>query len=299
MNPGPLANQLEEDIGSHADASDADPNQSVRQAFAPGSASARASIVSRSELKTVSIDDVAQSDASPATGANDTIADDANKKYLQALVQAKQFQLLASKQSAIIQLFAHYLDQTNLHAGLVALSEELHQQFSCERVVVGLADRGVVKVACISQQPGFDPRSGEVALLNDVLQEACDQDVQIHFANDTDILRHDLTVVEAHRALLSGIRSAQVCTVPMCYQGKVIGALMLEIHNAEPWSNITLDLFKQIASFSAPLIGLREAGFTYHSLGCIVSVRCSGATQDPGNGRASLCRKAFNYGAIE
>ncbi len=241
------------DDNDHADESAVDQNHGVTQASALDGTTARAKAVSRHGLKMVS------SDVEPGTSTQSSPNNNsADKKLLQAVVQAKQSQLLASRQSAVIQLVAHYLDQSNLQSGLVALSEELHRRFNCERVVIGLSDDNAMKVSCISQQSSFDPQSGEIALLNDALQEACDQDEIIHFSNDIEIVRNDLTLVEAHRAVLSGVRSAQICTIPMCYQGNVIGCLMLEIHNADAWSDLTIELFKQIAGLSAPLIGLRR-----------------------------------------
>jgi len=194
-----------------------------------------------------------------AVASSDNVTARADKNYRQAVVQAKQYQLLASKQSILIQLVAQYLDQTNLDAGLLALTTEIHQQFSCARVVVGLAEAGVVKVVSISQQADFDPRSSEVALIQGAMQEACDQDELVYFSNDPDYVRHELLLVEAHRALVSGVRSAQICTVPMCYQGELIGCLTIEVHDADPWSPLTLDLFKQITRVSAPLVALRRS----------------------------------------
>ncbi len=252
MSLNHLTNHAVDDSG-HAEESAADQNHSVSQDSALDSSTARVSAASRHGLKMVS--SVDEPTTSTQTSSN---ASSADKKLIQAVVQAKQSQLLASRQSAVIELVAHYLDQSNLQSGLVALAEELHQRFNCERVVIGLCDNHSLKVACISQQSSFDPQSGEIALLNDALQEACDQDAVIHFASDMEIGRQDLTLVEAHRAVLSGVRSAQVCTLPMCYQGNVIGGLMLEVHNADAWSDLTIELFKQIAGLSAPLIGLRR-----------------------------------------
>ncbi len=173
--------------------------------------------------------------------------------------RARQYQYLATRQSNLLKLVATFLDQPDLHTGLIALGELLHQQFKCERVVFGLARHGLIEVVSVSQQSSLDTQSSEVQLLRDAMQEACDQDEVIHFVTDMEIGQQNLTIVESHRAVLSGVRSAQICTVPLCFQGKILGAVLLESHRGDAWNRLTLEFHRQIAKTIASMVILRQA----------------------------------------
>ena len=162
--------------------------------------------------------------------------------------------LLIKRQATVLSLLAEFIDQRSLQTGLMALVGELHQRFRCDRVAVGLAGNQEFRVAAISQQASIDARSGETQLLADAMQEACTQDQLLHYPPDDDSLR----IVEAHRSLSSGHRQAQVCTVPLCHQGEVVGALLFEVSSSQRWTSLTLELMQQVADIIAPLIVLRR-----------------------------------------
>lgn len=165
-------------------------------------------------------------------------------------------EVLIQRQATVLRLIAEFIDQRTLTASLTALVGELHQRFYCDRVVVGLFRDGAFTVSAISQQATIDAKSGEVRLLIDAMQEACDQDVMIQFP-DT---HQQLHIVDAHRSLTGGRDHAEVCTIPVCHQGVLIGALLLERTAKELWPPATIELLRQIADISAPLIALRRDG---------------------------------------
>jgi len=175
-----------------------------------------------------------------------------------ALAKALQFQFLAARQAAVLQITARYLDQNNLQKSVAAVCESLHRKFNCTRVVAGLIQGQGIDVVHISQQSSFDARSGEILLLKDAMQEANEQDQIIHFVVGLDASKPELTIVESHRAVLSGVRSAQISTIPLCNQDQIIGTILLEAHEIDTWSPLTIELQKQIAQTLAPLIALQQ-----------------------------------------
>lgn len=164
--------------------------------------------------------------------------------------------LLIKRQATVLGLLAGFIDQRSLQTSLMALVGELHQRFRCDRVAIGLADNQGFRIAAISQQASIDTKSGETRLLADAMQEACAQDLLMHYPLQDDALR----IVAAHRSLCSGRAQAQVCTVPLCHQGEVIGALLFEVSSSQRWTSLTLELMQQIADVIAPLVVLRRAG---------------------------------------
>ena len=163
-------------------------------------------------------------------------------------------ELLVKRQAVVLQTMAEFVDQDSLPASLAALAGELHHRFGCDRVVIGLYHGERLRVASISQQARLDRKSAEAQLLSEAMAEACDQDALIHFPGP----RRQLRIVEAHRTLAINHEDAELCTVPLCHQGTVFGALLFERTSKQPWSRMTLDLFRQIARVAAPMIALRR-----------------------------------------
>ncbi|MEE9335017.1 MAG: efflux RND transporter periplasmic adaptor subunit [Granulosicoccaceae bacterium] len=173
-------------------------------------------------------------------------------------LKAMQYQLLANRQATVLKAVASFLDQENLKTSLMAVCEMLHHTFNCTRVIAGLLNDGGIEVVHISQQSSFDSRSGEVRLLKDAMAEACDQDQSIHFTTGIDASNPEQIVVESHRAVLSGVRNGQICTVPLCSDKKIVGALLLEAHNQNKWTQHTIELQKQIAETIAPMVVMHQ-----------------------------------------
>ena len=157
----------------------------------------------------------------------------------------------------MLRAVAEFLDQAGLETSLFALTGELQRRFRCSRVVLGLMDgRGTMQVAAISQQSEFESGSAQVQLLAGAMVEACDQDVVIHHPG----AEQRWCIADSHRALAAARADVELCTVPLCYQERSIGALLFERTTTQPWSRLTVGLFSQIAVLIAPMIALRQRG---------------------------------------
>jgi len=193
-----------------------------------------------------------------AVASNSTADAEAAVETLQALEKQLEYQQLADRQATLLQTVALFLDQHNLKSSLMAVCESLHEKFNCTRVVASLKTEGSTDVIHISQQSDFDARSGEVQLLKDAMDEASDQDQLIHFTTGIDASNPEQTVVESHRAVLSGVRNGQIVTVPLIHDKKVLGSLLLEAHDENKWSQRTVELQRQIAETIAPLVAVHQ-----------------------------------------
>ena len=162
--------------------------------------------------------------------------------------------LLIQRQALALQVIAGTLDQSSFDTALAALVGELQHRIRCDRVAVGLLQSGNIKTVAISQQATIDALSGEVRLLNDAMQEACDQD-RIILHPDKE---QGLSVTHAHRSLTAGRNNTQVCTIPMCHREQFIGAILFELESESPWSKLTVNLMAEVTDIVAPLIALRQ-----------------------------------------
>lgn len=162
--------------------------------------------------------------------------------------------LLIERQALVIRTLAEFVDQDSLMGSLTALTVELQHRFRSDRVVIGLVRNDSMEIRAISQQAEIDPLSGEVKLLADAMQEACEQDQIIHFPTED----HNLLITVAHQALTVGRQSAQICTIPLCHQGQLVGALLFDIDSTQKWSQLTIELMRQVAELITPLALIRQ-----------------------------------------
>ena len=161
---------------------------------------------------------------------------------------------LIKRQAVALQLVAAFLDQQSLQAGLTALVGELQHCLRCDRVAVGLQENTTLDVVAISQQANPDPQSGEIHLLRDAMLEACLQDDVIVYPG-SDETQH---MAAAHRELQGKSTQIWLCTVPLCYHGEIIGALLFERTCGPAGTDQLVLLMRQLAQLSASLIALRR-----------------------------------------
>ncbi|MCZ6887226.1 MAG: efflux RND transporter periplasmic adaptor subunit [Gammaproteobacteria bacterium] len=165
-------------------------------------------------------------------------------------------ELLVKRQAAVLQTVTEFVDQDGLATSLLALAGELHNRFHCERVAIGLYEGENIEIAAVSQQANLDTKTVEARLLVGAMVEACEQDTMIHYPRTGGGLR----IVEAHEALIGGREHAEVCTIPLCHERRMIGAVLFERSSKSAWSPLTLELFHQIAVLAAPMVTLRQQG---------------------------------------
>ena len=161
---------------------------------------------------------------------------------------------LIKRQAIVLEVLADFTDQTTLSGALLTLTNELHHRFQCDRVAIGLINNDRLDVAAISQQAVIDARTNEIRMLSAAMQEACEQETPINYPEKN----KSLLLVESHQALTVDQENGQVCTILLCDQEAIIGALLLQRRAELPWSRMTLELFTQIATLTAPLIALRR-----------------------------------------
>lgn len=163
-------------------------------------------------------------------------------------------EFLVKRQSAVLEVLAEFTDQRTLSAALLAVANELQHRFQCDRVAIGLINNHIIEVAAISQQAVVVARTDEVRLLREAMQEACDQEAII----DNSGTDQSYQTIEAHHALTLGLERSHVCTIPLCNNEMVIGAMLLQRRSEQPWSKLTIELLTQIATLTAPLAVLRR-----------------------------------------
>lgn len=182
----------------------------------------------------------------------------------------------------MLETIAGFHDARSLEEGLTVVGDGIRRRFGAARVVIGLVEDGATRVATISQQAVVDPRAPETRLLAEAMEEAWRGGRQVFRAATTladataggaeaeretaeaiaayrEATGEPLEAGAAHRALLAGRPTAGVVTTPLCHDGRVIGALLLERVAAASLRPAALELLGQIAAALAPLIDARRS----------------------------------------
>lgn len=171
-------------------------------------------------------------------------------------VQKAQDQLLIRQQGSVISLLAELLDAESYELATLSLVNRLHDQIRCERVALAMSsawDEAIdqpLELKAVSQQATIDKSSVDSLLVTAALQEAADRQCAVSWPNSN----KSLGILAAHRILASGRSNICLRSVPMYHQEKLVGAILLELHDETTWSDLVLELLDQLAAVSAPVL---------------------------------------------
>ncbi|MFU8777333.1 MAG: HlyD family efflux transporter periplasmic adaptor subunit [Roseovarius sp.] len=140
-------------------------------------------------------------------------------------------------------------------AAAQTLVTRLAARFGLERVAIGFARRGAVRVAAISNSAGFGHRMTLVRLTEAAMEEAMDQErAVLHPAAG----HEDDTLRRAHDALMRETGSPAILTMPLVRDDAVVGALLCEASAQDGFSQRDIDALNAVAAFAGPVLLLRR-----------------------------------------
>jgi len=169
-------------------------------------------------------------------------------------IDASNTELLAKRQSTLLQILAEFSEQATLEGGLVAAANAIKSRLQCTRVSFGLCNRSGTRVAAISQQADVNIRTSETDLLAAVMQEVREKDELVV----TTSLNIGKGALQAHRLLIAGKLDSQIVSIPVCHQGNCNAVLCIERESSINMSRLTLQLISNITEAMAPLIETRS-----------------------------------------
>ena len=151
---------------------------------------------------------------------------------------------------------ASLLSHARLEDAAAAFAAELADALRCDRVGVGLALRGTIRLLAVSHGDASEPHGSAAAALESAMNEACDQGASVlHPATPATTPLINL----AHQRLLAG-SGGGACSVPFVIDGRIAGALSLE-RAAAPFNAREIALCEDAACFAGPVLELkRDAG---------------------------------------
>lgn len=151
---------------------------------------------------------------------------------------------------------ASLLSHARLEDAATAFAAELADTLRCDRVGVGLALRGTVRLLAISNGDASEPNGTASAALENAMNEACDQGASVLYPAPP---ASAPLITLAHQRLMTGTAGG-ACSIPFVIDGRIAGALSLERANA-PLSAREVALCEDAACFAGPILELkRDAG---------------------------------------
>jgi RND family efflux transporter MFP subunit len=135
------------------------------------------------------------------------------------------------------------------------LTAELAGRFECERVSLGFAHRGRMQIEALSFNSRFDPRSTLARDLAEAMHEACDQDAAIVSPASPS---HEIRVTRAHERLADAHGTTAVCSIPLAWQGRAVGALTFERRGDAGFDPETVTSLLAVGSLVGPLLSLQR-----------------------------------------
>ena len=142
---------------------------------------------------------------------------------------------------------------TGLTQGAVsatAMAAEVAQLMDCERVSVGLLDRGRLKVAATSQGHELEAGRDTAARIAAAMHEALDQSTSI---SHPPAPQGPDNITLAQQILAGGAGAA--CSIPMTGVRGVVGALTLE-RQSRAFTAAEVALGEDLASFAGPVLAM-------------------------------------------
>ncbi|HHH39584.1 MAG TPA: HlyD family efflux transporter periplasmic adaptor subunit [Sedimenticola sp.] len=131
----------------------------------------------------------------------------------------------------------------------------LARELDCERVTLGEGERRGLKLTALSHSADFDPRSNLIRAIEAAMGEAVDAGDGVQWPPPDD---SPAMAWPAHERLASQAGSGAVCTFPLRYRSRVIGAICFERGADAPFDAATTALCGQCARLLGPVIGMRR-----------------------------------------
>lgn len=165
--------------------------------------------------------------------------------------QGASFEKLQARTATALEMLATVLEQKSISGATNALVTELARTLDCDPVSIGFVRRGSARVRAVSHASGFGKRLSLMRNIRGAMDEAIDQEAIVLYPPRA---TWDYRVTLAHEELARSHKADQVLTVPIQYDGKIIGALNLEKHGPEGFSDDTVELVDAVATVVGPVL---------------------------------------------
>ncbi|WP_320043302.1 efflux RND transporter periplasmic adaptor subunit [uncultured Desulfobacter sp.] len=168
----------------------------------------------------------------------------------------RQSRIDASRFSKVLDVALEINSQERYMAAAMAFCNEIAARYAFDRVSLGWATGGYIRVQAISHIEKFEKKMAVVQDLEKVMEESVCQDVEIIFPaplENTSVMRH-------HDAFAKANQLRALATFPIRLNNKITGALTCERIDANPFDQETVSTISLICEQSARHLHDLKAG---------------------------------------
>lgn len=149
---------------------------------------------------------------------------------------------------------------TDAKAMASLMVDELRRRFGCTRVSMGLINADRVRVFAIAGSDDLDRHAPAVEALEAVMEETALQDTEVIYpapeAIEADPAQR--RVIQEHARLSESFGPSSIVSLPLRIEGDLIGVVVLERHQTDPFPAASLPLVRLIAEFVGPAVYTRR-----------------------------------------
>ena len=155
-----------------------------------------------------------------------------------------------------LELVATLLEQPRFGDSATAFTTQLAAELGCDRVSLGILERGRVRIHAVSHSPRFDLRANLMRAIEAAMEEAIDQGEPVVYPPAKDARP---VVTRAHEALVHESGAGSAASFPLAHEGRLVGALLLERAAGHRFDSPALVVCDAVASVAGPIAELKRA----------------------------------------
>lgn len=163
--------------------------------------------------------------------------------------------LPADTLKAVLDLTATALEPERFSASATALVTNLATRLACDRVSLGIVQRGRLHVQALSHNARFNQKTDLVQAIESAMEEALDQQASIVLPHPTGGVTR---ITQAHEELARRYRAGAICSIPLWSHGQIIGVMTFERGTDEPFDTDIVELCEAVSGLAGPVIDLKR-----------------------------------------
>lgn len=138
------------------------------------------------------------------------------------------------------------------------MAGELRRRFGCTRVSIGLIAADRVRVMAVSGADDLDPRSPAVEAIEAAMEETALQDAEVLYPEPEGASPGARRVIHQHARLSELFGPAAIISIPLRIDGGLVGVMVLERDQTDPFPEASLPLMRLVAEFIGPAVYTRR-----------------------------------------
>lgn len=152
---------------------------------------------------------------------------------------------------AVVDLVASSIEHTHFEASANSSITRLATQFGCERVSLGFVRGSHVEIRTLSGTATLNPKMRLMHAIGKTMDEAIGQDATIVYpTNDP----KSFFATRCHEELAKKVGGGAVCTIPISWDGTLVGAVTFEHESERALDRKTVTLWETVISLIGPIL---------------------------------------------